>query len=476
MILLFSLALAAAFIWLCGKALRTKPAPFYAAAALLSAVVIGLYWAAPAFLTPQLRTRLPILLGAFGTACFILVMLPGALPNGHGLMKKLMPIRGELSIFACLLTLGHNLSYGKNYFAPGYLFSGPVNTTKVAAWISVVLIALMLVLTVTSVKKVRRRMEPKRWKALQRWAYLFYALLYLHVLLLTIPPLLKGRTSYLPNLLVYSGIYLSYAVCRIQKAVLAKGGTRVTGRRQLVGVGVGLLLTALLTACVMLPTVSDSGAPSDDPGTIAVDGEPDADEDTAAGGENADTGSEAEPTGDQTGETDDTQEPEKPVDGQEEGSKSDDQVLPDDSTETTQNPAPETTAPTEPVKTEPAPTTEPTTEPAPQPEPEPTPEPVPEPEPEPAPTSKYKDGTYTGTAEGYYGPVTVSVTISGDKITAISVTSHEDDPEYMSDAQSGVIAAILLMQNTNVSAVSGATYSSEGIMDAVAAALAKALN
>lgn len=474
--LLFSLALAAAFVWLGGKALRTRPAPFYTAAALLSAVVIGLYWAGPAFLAPQLRTRLPILLGAFGTACFILVMLPGALPNGHVLMKKLMPIRGELSIFACLLTLGHNLSYGKNYFAPGYLFSGPVNTTKVAAWISVVLIALMLVLTVTSVKRIRRRMEPKHWKALQRWAYLFYALLYLHVLLLTIPPLLKGRTSYLPNLLVYSGVYLSYAVCRIQKAVLVKRGTRVTGRRQLVGVGLGLLLTALLAACVMLPTVSDNDDPSGDPGTVAVGGEMNADGDTAADGEKVDTGAKAGPTGDQTGEKNDAEEPEKPTDGEEEDSKSGGEILPNDSTETAQAPAPETTPATDPAKTEPAPTTAT----APQPEPEPTPEPVPTPEstpePEPAPTFKYRDGTYTGTAEGYYGPVTVSVTISGDKITAISVTSHEDDPEYMSDAQSGVIAAILLMQNTNVSAVSGATYSSEGIMNAVDAALAKAVN
>lgn len=473
MILLVSLALSAAFVWLCGKALRAKPAPFYAAAALLSAVVIGLYWAAPAFLTPQLRTKLPILLGAVGTACFILVMLPGALPNGHPLMKKLMPIRGELSIFACLLTLGHNLSYGKNYLTPGYLLSGPVNTTKLAAWVSAVLIALMLVLTITSVKKIRRRMEPKRWKALQRWAYLFYGLTYLHVLLLSVPNVLRGRTYYLINLLVYSAIYLSYAVCRVQKAVLLKRGTKVTGRRQLAGVCLGLLLTALLTACVALPTAADSDDRNNEPEIIDTDTEngENTDSEPAGDGEKADTEVEAEPTGDEIKTEEVAEVPEQPTDNEETGAESSGETAPADNSAATQEPPTETTPATEPSKTEPS-KTEPTkTEPA---KTEPTPQP--EPTPEPAPTSKYKDGTYTGTGEGYYGPVTVSVTISGDQITTISVTSHEDDPEYMSDAQSGVIASILLMQNTSVSAVSGATYSSEGIMDAVAAALAKAAN
>lgn len=261
MILIISLILAAAFILLCGKALKAHPAPFYLAAAVLSALVIELYWVAPAFLSLQLRTRLPILLGAIGTACFIFVMYAGALPNGHPLMKKIMPIRGELSIFACLLTLGHNLSYGKNYLTPGYLFSAPVSPTKVAAWVSVVSILLMLVLTVTSVKAVRKRFQPKKWKALQRWAYLFYALVYIHVLLLSIPNMLKGRTSYAVNLVVYSLVYLSYAACRIQKAVLVKRkqAAKVTNRRQLAGAGVGVLLSLVLLAGVTLPSASGNG-------------------------------------------------------------------------------------------------------------------------------------------------------------------------------------------------------------------------
>jgi uncharacterized protein with FMN-binding domain len=74
------------------------------------------------------------------------------------------------------------------------------------------------------------------------------------------------------------------------------------------------------------------------------------------------------------------------------------------------------------------------------------------------------------------GTVTVAVTISNDRITSVAVTKHEDDPEYMGDAQSGVISAILAAQSADVSAVTGATFSSEGIMDAVKAALAQAAN
>ncbi len=463
MILMISMALAFAFLLLCGKALRARPAPFYAGAALLSALVTGLYWLAPAFLDLQLRVKLPIFLGALGTACFILVMCAGALPNGHPLMKRIMPIRGELSIFACLLTLGHNLSYGKNYLTPGYLFSGPLSTTKAAAWVSMVLILLMLVLTITSVKSVRRRFQPRKWKALQRWAYLFYALTYLHVLLLTIPKLLKGLTYYLINLVVYSAVYLSYAVCRIQKAFFVKRSqaARVTGRRQLVGVGIGLLLTLLLTACIMLPgQLQNTDAPAEEAPPAASNNS--ADQTTVQPEEPSES--------DSAPESDTTVPPAEPS----EAPVSEDTTLPDQTPEEEPAAEPASTPDATPPAEIPSAVPTPTPEPAPQPEPQPQPEPTPEPE--PAPISKYKDGTFTGTGEGYDGPITVSVTISGDKITAINVTSYVDADEYMTDAKNGVIPSILLMQSTNVSAVSGATYSSEGIMDAVAAALREATN
>ncbi|MBU5488703.1 FMN-binding protein [Clostridium sp. MSJ-8] len=90
-------------------------------------------------------------------------------------------------------------------------------------------------------------------------------------------------------------------------------------------------------------------------------------------------------------------------------------------------------------------------------------------------SSKYKDGTYKGTADGYNGPVTVSVTIASDKITAINVISYEDDDEFFNEAK-GVINKIISNQGTNVDVVSGATYSSKGIINASASAINSAKN
>ena len=67
----------------------------------------------------------------------------------------------------------------------------------------------------------------------------------------------------------------------------------------------------------------------------------------------------------------------------------------------------------------------------------------------------------------------MQVTVAEDKITEITVLSAEDEEEYLSRAKR-VIPAILEGQSPNVDAVSGATYSSTGILNAVKLALAKA--
>ena len=88
----------------------------------------------------------------------------------------------------------------------------------------------------------------------------------------------------------------------------------------------------------------------------------------------------------------------------------------------------------------------------------------------------YKDGTYTGEAEGYGGTIQVEVTLTGDEITSINVVSAPgEDSAYLSQAES-VIDSILSAQSTDVDTVSGATFSSTGILNAVDDALGKAEN
>ena len=67
----------------------------------------------------------------------------------------------------------------------------------------------------------------------------------------------------------------------------------------------------------------------------------------------------------------------------------------------------------------------------------------------------------------------MQVTVAEDQITDITILSAEDEEEYLSRAKQ-VIPTILEGQNPNVDAVSGATYSSTGILNAVKLALAKA--
>ena len=84
---------------------------------------------------------------------------------------------------------------------------------------------------------------------------------------------------------------------------------------------------------------------------------------------------------------------------------------------------------------------------------------------------RYADGVYTGSGTGFRGDVTSKVTVQNGMITDITILSYRDDSDYFSRAQSGVIGAILSSQTPQVNAVSGATFSSYGIMESVADAL-----
>ncbi len=90
------------------------------------------------------------------------------------------------------------------------------------------------------------------------------------------------------------------------------------------------------------------------------------------------------------------------------------------------------------------------------------------------PSGTMKDGTYTGSGMGYNDNITVKVTVSGGKITDIVIVGSDDDEPYFTNARA-VVSRILSAQTTNVDAVSGATYSSKGIMAAVSDALQKAV-
>lgn len=88
--------------------------------------------------------------------------------------------------------------------------------------------------------------------------------------------------------------------------------------------------------------------------------------------------------------------------------------------------------------------------------------------------SPYTDGVYEGTAQGYGGEITVSVTITDGIIADLEVCSADHEDAAYLDAAMGIVDEILAAQSTEVDTISGATYSSTGIRTATENALREA--
>lgn len=250
MLLIISLIIVALFIYFLKGSLKKHAGIYYIGAAVISIAVFLLE-----FLPMPLFVKNNILgifaKGSLGTAMFVVVMYTGALPKGNKLIAPLMKIRGELSITAAILVLCHNFTYGMTYFRMLFTKTSLLSATQLtAAVISLVLIAIMLVLTVTSFPSVRKKMQAKKWKQLQRTAYVFYGLMYVHIMLINIPYARLGLGTYIANVVIYSIVFLGYAAMRIAKAVsvkAARAGKTYGKKPETVLYGLALVICAVMT-------------------------------------------------------------------------------------------------------------------------------------------------------------------------------------------------------------------------------------
>lgn len=156
----------------------------------------------------------PFSRGTISLALFTIVMYTGVFDNSFKFKKNLMAIRGELSIIACILTLGHNVLYGI-YFFPTFftnIHSLPINKI-IATSLSLIMICLMIPLMITSFKSVRKKLSHKTLKKVQKSAYVFYGIMYIHIMLLYIPHF----NDNLFEIILYSIIFLMYYFLRIKK-------------------------------------------------------------------------------------------------------------------------------------------------------------------------------------------------------------------------------------------------------------------
>lgn len=86
----------------------------------------------------------------------------------------------------------------------------------------------------------------------------------------------------------------------------------------------------------------------------------------------------------------------------------------------------------------------------------------------------YVDGTYSGTAQGYGGPVTTELTIENGNITGIEITSSDGEDAAYYNMCLGILDKVVETQGADVDTVSGATYTSNGIINGVKDALSQA--
>ena len=452
MLFIISLIIVALFIYFLKDSLKKYANIFYIGAAVISIAVFLLE-----FLPMHLFVKNNILgifaKGSLGTAMFVVVMYTGALPKGNKLIAPLMKIRGELSITAAILVLCHNFTYGMTYFRMLFTKTSLLSATQLAAAvISLVLIAIMIVLTVTSFPSVRKKMQAKKWKLLQRTAYVFYGLMYVHIMLINIPYARLGLGMYVANVVIYSIVFLGYAAMRIAKAVsvkAARAGKTYGKKPETVLYGLALVICAVMTVscfagrqtvsasedneewndffneetvAAMVKEIESSTAKTDAEGTtqesLEESASSDGQSDSQAGGAGNEMSGNSNNSGSDNGSDSGNQsaQPDNGSDNSGElsgGSGSD----------------------------------------------------------APANTTFKADGTYTGSAvcETYNYNVTVTIVISGDTITSVTAESKADaqDVQYFNMANAKVPAQLLANQSTSgVDAVSGATKSSNAIKKA----------
>ncbi|MDO5733436.1 MAG: ferric reductase-like transmembrane domain-containing protein [Eubacteriales bacterium] len=226
--LFYALIIGIVFVLLCHKPIKKNPPIFYGIALILAIATGVVVWLGLVSHdeTPFILYKLYNVMrkAVVATVLFLMVMYAGVLPSSWGLTKSLKSVRGELAVFATILTWGHNIPY---LFAPKYAFLyktfiGDLSWNKVVALIlTIVMMVILAILAVTSLRPVRRKMSAKSWKALQApLSYAFYALLYAHLMVLYLPKYInKGR--HLSEVVVYSVIFGVYLILRVSKALKA---------------------------------------------------------------------------------------------------------------------------------------------------------------------------------------------------------------------------------------------------------------
>ena len=151
--------------------------------------------------------------GNFSIAFFVLVMFAGALNAKWSITKKLLSIRAESAILGSILILPHAIMYLVRFIVK-LINNKPISALYIIYLIvGVIAFIIMIPLFITSLKKFRSKMKYIEWKKLQRLAYPFYFLTYMHIVL----ALLNDNEVDILKLSVYSVLFISYFILKLIK-------------------------------------------------------------------------------------------------------------------------------------------------------------------------------------------------------------------------------------------------------------------
>ncbi|MDR2587302.1 MAG: hypothetical protein LBC23_03460 [Coriobacteriales bacterium] len=228
MSILLSLISASLIAVLLSRAIRRMPLLFYVAALL--AVVAFLLFSAPT--TNLLLRPLQDLIqkGHLAFAFFAVVMFVGVLRDDSALGRRLIPIRGELSLIGSILICGHFAPLLANYIGLAEHFFRLRPNLMTGLLLSGVLLVLFAVLTVSSLRRVRSALDIRLWRRVQRFAYLFFGLIYLHILGYLLVPALQGATTARDSIIVYSVVFALYLILRLRRYRLRNSSPRTPAR------------------------------------------------------------------------------------------------------------------------------------------------------------------------------------------------------------------------------------------------------
>lgn len=212
----FGCSVAACFIL--REPLRRWPAAFYALAVVFDILLLSRF--VPGSLRFVRATMLFLLQKCYlPLSLFAVVMLMGVLPEGSKAKAWLRPIRAELSIIAWILTMGHMVVYSVGFLPRVFSGAGIHSNVTTSLVVAVILLVLLTILGITSLDAAKKRMRAKTWVRIQKLAYLFFALVYVHIMTMLTPAALDGSPSALSSISVYTALFAAYAICRVSRAI-----------------------------------------------------------------------------------------------------------------------------------------------------------------------------------------------------------------------------------------------------------------